>query len=193
MILFEAVPGSAFDCCDVKMTADQHLAKILEILDKFLPWEAERCKNVKPTDPNASLIGRVLPIVRKPVLTLPSGKLAMGVGDTAVTHDPLAGQGGNQAIKASKIILERILQNPNKKFDRVWMQETFDQIWRQYSQYSAKFTDLLLAPSPEAMQLIELATKTPRIANMLYNSFNDPATLITTLEDPVKLNAYIKG
>lgn len=48
------------------------LRRSQEILEKFLPWEAEGCREIELTDPMGILVGRFPPTVRKPVCKLPS-------------------------------------------------------------------------------------------------------------------------
>jgi hypothetical protein len=43
----------------------QHLACSLDILKKFYPWEYERSRNARLTDPNGILAGRFQPTVRQ--------------------------------------------------------------------------------------------------------------------------------
>lgn len=62
------------DCWQDVKTPEQHLQCSLDLLKKFVPWEYERCANVEITDAGGYLAGRFPPTVRKPVLTLPSGK-----------------------------------------------------------------------------------------------------------------------
>jgi F420-dependent NADP oxidoreductase-like protein len=52
---------------------------------------------------NGILTGRVPPIVRKPVCQLPSGGLALGMGELVATNNPITGQGANTASKAAKL------------------------------------------------------------------------------------------
>ena len=88
--------------------------------------EAERCRNIELTDNNGILAGRFPPTVRNPVCKLPSGGLALGMGDAVATNDPITGQGANTASKAASIYLHRILERGDKPFDAQWMHETFD-------------------------------------------------------------------
>ena len=50
IMVFEGIPGGPMDCWGDVRSPDQHLAKSKWILDTFLPWEAERAKNVELTD-----------------------------------------------------------------------------------------------------------------------------------------------
>ena len=81
-------------------TPAEHLEKSRWILETFLPWEAERCRDIELTDENGILAGR-LPTVRNTVEELPSGALVLGLADTVVLNDPITGQGSNNASKAA--------------------------------------------------------------------------------------------
>src|SRR4029077_3286295 len=72
IIVFEGVPGGPMDCWSDVKTPEQHLQRSREILQKFLPWEADRCHQIELTDDNGIVAGRFAPTVRKPVCKLPS-------------------------------------------------------------------------------------------------------------------------
>ena len=58
IMVFEGVPGGPMDCwADVKTPAE-HLQRSKEILDKFMPWDGDRCKRAdrKSTRLNSSHI-----------------------------------------------------------------------------------------------------------------------------------------
>jgi hypothetical protein len=93
IMVFEGVPGGPMDCWRDISSPKEHLARSLQLLRTFLPWEAERCQHVDLTDSNGILAGSFAPTVRKPVMTLPSGRLVLGLGDAVVTDDPITGQG----------------------------------------------------------------------------------------------------
>ena len=84
IMVFEGIPGGPMDCWDDVKTPEQHLERSLDILKKFYPWEYERSRNAKLTDPNGILAGRFPPTVRKPVARLPSGALILGMADAVV-------------------------------------------------------------------------------------------------------------
>src|SRR5215475_3435680 len=81
IMVFEGVPGGPMDCWSDVKTPQEHLARSKWILDTFLPWEAERCREIELTDDNGILAGRFAPTVRKPVATLPSGRKVLGLAD----------------------------------------------------------------------------------------------------------------
>jgi hypothetical protein len=174
IMVFEGVPGGPMDCWGDAKTPAEHLQRSKEILQKFLPWEAERCRSIELTDDLGIVAGRFAPTVRKPVCKLPSGKPVLGMADVVVLNDPITGQGSNTACKAAKIYMDRILEQGNKPFDVVWMQQTFDVFWN-YAQWVAKWTNSLLTPPPpHILQLMGAATQIPALARKIANGFNNP-------------------
>jgi len=174
IMVFEGVPGGPMDCWQNVKTPEEHLAKSLEILNTFLPWEADRCKNVTLTDDNGILSGSFAPTVRKPVATLPSGKSVFGIADVVVVNDPITGQGSNNASKCSKVYLNAILENGNADFTPEWMQNTFETYWN-YAANVTTWTNTLLGPPPaHILNFLGAAGQCPSLAGLFANAFNDP-------------------
>ena len=174
IMVFEGVPGGPMDCWSDVKTPAQHLQRSKEILQKFLPWEADRCRNIELTDDMGILAGKFAPTVRKPVCKLPSGRLAMGMADVVVLNDPITGQGSNTASKAAKVYMTRILERGDKPFDAPWMQDTFNSFWT-YAQWVVKWTNTLLTPPPpHILQLMGAASQIPPLASKIANGFNNP-------------------
>jgi hypothetical protein len=191
IMVFEGIPGGPMDCWGDVETPAQHLERSLEILRTFLPWEAERNRNVELTDDNGILSGRFPPTVRKPVAELPGGGLALGLADVVVLNDPITGQGSNNASKCAAVYLERILERGDGPFDRAWMQDTFERYW-DYAQYVSGWTNALLGPPPEhVLNLLGAAGQNPKIAKRFVEGFNDPRDFFEWFMTPDKAAAYL--
>src|SRR5258707_2630943 len=174
IMVFEGVPGGPMDCWHDVNTPEQHLAKSKWILDTFMPLEGERCRNIELTDDKGILAGRFPPIVRKPICKLPSGGLALGMGDVIATNDPITGQGANTSSNAANIYLQRILQRGNKPFDAQWMHQTFD-LFRDSAHWVGKWTNsLLVPPAPQILQLMGAASQIALLARKIANGLNNP-------------------
>ncbi len=177
ILFFEGLPGASFDCWQEIKTAEQHIDKTQELIQQYIPWEFERCKSIKACDDKAYLIGSLTPIVRHPVATLPSGAKVLGIGDTVCLHDPITGQGSNNATKAANIYLASILEHGDKGFDEAWMQKTFNTFW-DYAQHVVNWTNSMLLPPTNNMQkIMGAAASSPTLARRVANAFNDPADL----------------
>lgn len=179
LIMFQAVPGSGMDRWKDVRTADEHVERSRELLRAYLPEEAERCRSIEPTDPNAALVERLAPTVREPIGRLASGRMVLGLGDTVVLTDPLAGLGASSASRAAATYLDAILQRPDGPYDEGWMRETFDGYWRGYARWAAALSKTLLE-SPQQQRSLDLfteASRHPVLADTLANGFDDPSAL----------------
>jgi hypothetical protein len=193
IMVFEGVPGGPMDCWSDVKTPQQHLLRSKEILQKFLPWEAERCHDIELTDDMGTLAGRFAPIVRNPVCKLPSGRLVLGMADVVVLNDPITGQGSNTAAKAAKVYLSRILERGKQPFDASWMQQTFDSFWN-YAEWVVKWTNSLLTPPPPyILQLMGAASQVPALASKIANGFNNPPDYNPWWFDPAEAQKLLAG
>jgi hypothetical protein len=191
IMVFEGVPGGPMDCWGDVRTPSEHLATSKKILETFLPWEADRCRNVELTDDNGILAGRFPPTIRHPVATLPSGRQVLGLGDAVCLNDPITGQGSNNASKAAAVYLKRILDRGDKPFDAAWMQGTFDTFW-DYAQWVVTWTNMLLLPPPPfVLEIMGTACAIPSLAHRMANGFNDPRDFFPWFADPNAAASYL--
>jgi len=192
IMVFEGVPGGPMDCWKDVKSPEQHLEQSKNILNTFLPWEAERCADIELTDDNGILAGRFPPTVRKPVATLPSGRKVLGLGDAVCLNDPITGQGSNNASKAAAVYLKRILDREDQAFDADWMQGTFDAYW-DYAQWVVQWTNMMLMPPPDfVLEIMGTACVEPRLAHRMANGFDDPRDFFPWFADPTEAAAYLQ-
>lgn len=191
IMVFEGLPGGPMDCWGEVKTPQQHLAMSKRILDTYLPWEAERCRDIELTDDNGILAGRFAPTIRKPVGTLPSGRQVLGLGDAVCLNDPITGQGSNNAAKAAAVYLKRIVEHGDRPFDADWMQGTFNEFW-DYAQWVVSWTNMMLQPPPAfVLDIMGAACAEPRLAHRMANGFNDPRDFFPWFADPAAADAYL--
>jgi len=192
IMVFEAIPGGPMDVWHDAATPEEHLQRSLDVLDRFLPEEFERCRNVSLTDDNGFLTGSVTPIVRSPVALLPSGREVLGMADAVVLNDPLTGQGSNNAAKAAELTLESILAHRGRVFDGTWMRRTFEHYWLSYAQWVVWWTTSMLTGDPPHQQwLLERAGEEPALAEAIANGFDDPRTFYPWWFDEGEANRFI--
>lgn len=191
IMVFEGMIGGPMDCWnDIKSPA-QHLQRSLEILEKFLPWEAERCRRVELTDANGILAGRFPPTVRDPVLVLPSGRPIFGMADAVVVNDPITGQGSNNAAKCCRVYMDAILAHGDGPFTVSWMEETFATYWN-YARYVTDWTNAMLRPPPpHILELFGAAEKNRAIAHAIADGFDNPPDLFPWWIDPAECRRFI--
>jgi flavin reductase (DIM6/NTAB) family NADH-FMN oxidoreductase RutF/2-polyprenyl-6-methoxyphenol hydroxylase-like FAD-dependent oxidoreductase len=191
IMVFEGIPGGPMDSWGDVKNSEQHLAKSKWILEKFLPWEAERCRDIELTDDNGVLTGTVTPVVRNPVVTLPSGRKVLGLGDAAVLNDPITGQGSNNAAKCADIYLHSILEHGEQQADQEWMQQTFDRYWSGYARWVTEWTNLLLHAPPHVVKILESAARFRDVAEAFVNGFDDPRSLFPWFMEAGEAEAFL--
>lgn len=192
IMVLEGIPGGPMDCWKDVRNPEEHLAKSKWILDTFLPWEAERCRNIELTDDNGILSGAFAPTVRKPIGRLPSGAIVLGMADAVCLNDPITGQGSNNASKAAKAYMEAILAHGDRPYDAAFMQATFDKYWA-YAQYVVGWTNALLQPPPpHVLQIMGSAQAYPELARRIANGFDNPVDLFPWFAVPEEADAYLQ-
>jgi len=191
IMVFEGIPGGPMDCWAGVTSPEEHLANSRQILETFLPWEADRARNVELTDANGVLAGRFPPTVRKPVAQLPSGRPVLGLADVVVLNDPITGQGSNNASKCAASYLSSIVEHGDRPFDHDFMQAAFERYYA-YAQYVVAWTNaLLLPPPPHVLELLGTAASIPAVATRFANGFDDPRDFFDWFIDPEKAAAYL--
>jgi len=184
IMVFEGIPGGPMDRWADARTPEAHLEESLRILRRWLPWEAERCENVALTDANGILSGRFAPTVRKPVLTLPSGRQVFGMADAVVVNDPITGQGSNNAAKCCKVYLDAIVSHGSRPFDAAWMERTFARYWDYAADVVAWTNSMLVPPPPHILDLLGAAGQSPALARRIANGFDNPPDFFPWWADP---------
>jgi hypothetical protein len=191
ILFFEGIPGGPLDCWDDRPEPQEHLDRILGLMQRFLPWEYDRAGAVSLTDPQATLSGGYTPMVRFPVGELPSGGAVLGMADVVVANDPITGQGSNNAAKCAAVYLDSILQRGDEPYDREWMEATFERYW-DYAQHVTNWTNALLQPPPEhVLKILGTAQANDTVARRFVNGFSDPSDYQHWFLDPDKAEAYL--
>ncbi|CAO5228615.1 styrene monooxygenase/indole monooxygenase family protein [Frankia sp. AgKG'84/4] len=193
ILFFEGCPGGPLDCWDDRPEPAAHLARLLELIRRYAPWEYERCAEVELTDANATLAGGYPPVVRHPVGLLPSGRSVLGMADVVVANDPITGQGSNSAAKCAQSYLDSILAHGDRPFDEVWMHSAFDRFW-DYAEHVTAWTNALLSPPPEhVQQILGAAGANEAVARRFVNGFDNPRDFQRWFLDPAGAADYLAG
>jgi hypothetical protein len=192
IMVFEGIPGGPMDCWADVGTPQEHLARSKWILETFMPWEAERCRNIQLTDDNGILAGRFPPTVRRPVAELPSGRLVLGLADAVMLNDPITGQGSNNAAKMAAAYLAAIRAHGDRPYDREFMEATFEDFWESYGRFTTAWTNALLSPPPEhVLKLLGAGNTSADVAHRFVNGFDDPVDYFDWFMLPDKAEAYL--
>jgi hypothetical protein len=189
ILFFEGIPGGPLDCWSDRPEPAEHVQRLLDLVQRYVPWEYRRCGQAELTDPGATLVGTVTPTVRRPVAELSCGRLALGMADAVVLNDPLAVQGANYASRCAAHYAERIFARGHRPFDRHWMHGTFDGYWAD-ARHATRWTNAMLRPPAHLVKLLDVAAHNPDVAHRLVNGFDNPADLVDWL-DPARTAAYL--
>ncbi|MDP2313133.1 MAG: styrene monooxygenase/indole monooxygenase family protein [Pseudomonadota bacterium] len=199
-MLFEAREGGPLDRFGGARSAEETLKIGKEVIRECVPWDYEWARDMEVADPNGWLVGAVTPTVRAPVGRLPSGRVVTPLGDTAVSMDPIAGQGANSGNKMAKNLVERIVAHGDRPFDAAWMTDTFEAYWARHGSPTTRFNNLFLEPLPDAGKQVLVAqygsngvrTDAPqKIADAFCANFEDPARCTDIIDDTGKARAFI--
>ncbi|TPK32482.1 oxidoreductase [Mesorhizobium sp. B2-5-4] len=184
--LFEAREGSRMDRFGGCKSGEEVTAHARDIIREFAPWEHHMVDDIEyvSEDPHAWLVGRFAPMVRRPFGRLPSGGLIMSVGDTAITFDPICGQGGNFASRSAKYLAQEIVRHQDKPFDELWMTEVNLGMWEKYGRGGCDLTRIFLeTPSPATEIVLHAARNDERAADAYYYGFPHPESIVPALTD----------
>ncbi|MFI0742171.1 styrene monooxygenase/indole monooxygenase family protein [Streptomyces sp. NPDC021100] len=191
ILMWEAVPDGPFDRWRDSPGPAELLARSLELMREYVPWEYELCADAEPTDAGAALTGAVTPVVRHPVAEVAPGTHVLGMADAVVLNDPLAGQGCNSAARCADRYLRAIVERGDRPFDHAWMYGTFASWW-EHARHAVAFSDLLLGPPPDHVRRVALAAADhPEVAHRYVNGFADPAGYRDWLLDADRADAYL--
>lgn len=193
IMVFEGVPNGPLDRFRDAQSPLEHVERSLSFLEEFLPWEAHRARHCELTDNQGYLAGSFAPTVRKPVLTLPSGNIVLGMGDAVVVNDPITGQGSNNAAKCAQVYLDQILEHGTQKFDQAWMESTFEKYWNYANRVVSWTNSMLAPPTPQALALLTGAAQHPQLAHFLANAFDDPTVLYPAWDNTAEAEQLIQS
>ncbi|WP_260479102.1 styrene monooxygenase/indole monooxygenase family protein [Kibdelosporangium aridum] len=190
-IYFSGIPGGPLDCWDVA-DAEDFFERAEKALQRHFPWLAPIMADAEPGGPLDFLTGRITPVVRDPVGTLDSGAKVLAMGDTAVTNDPIAGQGANMAAHCAAAYQKTILEQGDKPFDEQFMRLGFQRFW-ETGQHATRFSNDLLRPPPaHVLATLATAQQVPEVAHRFAQLFNDPTDYTGWLTDEQAAMHYIQ-
>jgi 2-polyprenyl-6-methoxyphenol hydroxylase-like FAD-dependent oxidoreductase len=201
--LFEAVPGGPLDRFQGARSGEEIVAIAKPLIKELAPWDYEWFKSAELSDKHGWQNGRVVPVVRKPVGRLPSGRIVTPLGDTAMALDPIGGQGANCGNKMARNLVECIVQHGERPFDADWMTRTFERFYARHGGPIDRFNNLLLDGASAGVFHLLFAqygsdgradnqSGQQALADAFVNNFNDPAELTDILADVGRIRAFIQ-
>jgi len=127
------------------------LAIFQQLFRDYFPEDAAEIDRLQviASDPHSWSQGAVTPTVRQPVGQTRSGHLVAALGDTAISFDPIAGQGA-QNISIQVAALVRAASARQGAFDAAWITEQFDAHWEAHGHGATEVTRLFLGDAKYA-------------------------------------------
>ncbi len=173
-MLLEARPGGAFDRFRDCRSGEDVTQIACDIVRETAPWEAHIADDMAyvDEDPHAWLTGQFTPTVRQGFGKLPSGGYVIPVGDTAVTFDPVCGQGGNFTNRSAKFISDVIFARGDQPYTEEWMTQINKDMWDNFGGVAYKFNNMFLEPlSGPAQLVLETAAESEAAGDAMFNGF----------------------
>jgi flavin-dependent dehydrogenase len=190
LLVLEAYIGKAMDRFSQAQSGQELLEISKTAIQQLKPDYYDAIADLELVDEQAWVKGAITPIVRHPVGHLPSGAVVMGIGDVVLLHDPVTGQGANNATKMAHLVKQHIIERGNQSFDASWMQRVFDEFWN-YAQHSRIFTDCLLAPPAHLQDLMVAMAENPDILADYLQGLNHPPSLASWFFEPEVAKNYL--
>ncbi|MBF6439136.1 styrene monooxygenase/indole monooxygenase family protein [Nocardia cyriacigeorgica] len=177
-LMFEAHPGGGLDVFDAAGTPAERLRTALDLLDRHFPAAlAARFRDAELTDAGATIAGAVIPALRHPVGTLPSGQPVLGGGDVVCRMDPGGAQGANSAAQCAAYYAAAVLDSPGDGFDATWMAAAAKPWLTDIARPAALWTMTLLDPPAALQKLMDAAQYDSRLADLFAETFIVPANM----------------
>jgi hypothetical protein len=199
-MLFEAKAGGPMDRFGGAKSGDEALAIARDVIRDLTPWDHAWAREMELSDPNGWLVGGFAPTIRRPVGRLPSGRAVTCVGDTAMSLDPIGGQGANNGTRMAKHLVASAVAHGDRPFDEAFMSATFEAFYREHGHATYTFNNLLLEPMTAAGKQLLIAqygsdgtgdSARQRIADAFIANFEDPRRLTEAFQDVGVARAFI--
>ncbi|RNL87465.1 styrene monooxygenase/indole monooxygenase family protein [Halostreptopolyspora alba] len=176
-----------------RITPREHLDRMLRLMREYLPHRYETYRDAVLADDQAVTLDRANPLVREPMVRMPSGGIVMGMGDTTVVTSPAVLQDANNASKAAEIYLHEILEQGESPFDEEFVTRTFERYMAHARHFAGEIARLLHYTPPYALELCVACDRDQALADRVVNGFDDPLDLATWFTDEETTRAMING
>lgn len=155
---------------------------VVDLYREYFPKdvaEVERLAVIE-ADPHSWLRGAVTPTVRRAVGRTRGGHVVAAIGDTAISFDPLAGQGAQNTVVQVAALVEAA-RHRDGAFTEQWLTEQFEKHWHTRGHAAAEVTRLFLGDpvyAEFADLLFPAATVSEPVAAALFRFLSEPEALV---------------
>ncbi|RNF31168.1 hypothetical protein NM04_08620 [Massilia aurea] len=191
VLLFEGVPGGPLDLLG-------HGGSVLAQFEQVRNYLKDACPQVHAMIASAELVehetmqGAITPTVRRAVGRLPSGKVAMALGDALVSYDPMTAQGLNAASRSAHHIAQAILAAPDAVFDAQWIDAVFLDYWKTARHAFHLTRDFVTQLQPHQQLALYAASVIPEIASDVFDNAGEMEKIYAWFSDADATMAYLK-
>ena len=148
-------------------------------------------------DPHSWLTGAVTQVVRRGVGHTAGGHPVAALGDTAISYDPIAGQGAQGGLIQAAALVRKAAAHEGP-FDTAWLTAAFEEFYDRRGRAAQRVTQLFLA-DPDFAEYGNLyfaaAVGSPRFAGKLFGLLDDPRPFqaVTSVESAKSLITEFAG
>jgi 2-polyprenyl-6-methoxyphenol hydroxylase-like FAD-dependent oxidoreductase len=155
---------------------------VVKLFATFFPEDVALVEQLEPLheDPHSWFLGAVTPTVRHAVATTRSGHPVAAIGDAAVSFDPIGGQGAQNAVVQSALLV-RALKAHKDKITCKWLQDQFNKHWDHRAEAATEVTRLFLGVAKYAAHaelLFPAAAVNAKIGSALFDFLSEPKPLL---------------
>jgi hypothetical protein len=195
-ILLEARPGKMMDRFGDCKNGEDVVNASCDIIRETSPHErhiADDMEYIGDGDPHAWLTGRFSPIVRQAFGKMPSGGYVIPVGDTAITFDPVCGQGGQFANRSAYYLAQVLAARGDQAYTEAWLTQVNEDMWHNLGKAAYTFNHHFLEPFDEyGNGVIQTAARNPAAADELFNGFTRPERMTNTMLTTAGAQAFMR-
>lgn len=192
---FMVRPDAYLDHFEPAKTCTEFIEIARGLINDLAPEDAEALGNLRPADDQFSYLPfaqGITPIVRKPCALLSNGAMLVPLGDSAITYDPIGGQGYNSAARHAKSMADAIISCGAAKFDSDWANETFDRFWADHGRSACDWNNLMLKGLPPATgRALQHAAGDTGFADSIFKDYFRPHGLMSWITDMDKVEEKI--
>ncbi|AJE80478.1 hypothetical protein SLNWT_0102 [Streptomyces albus] len=193
-MVVEALPGGPLE----QLAAHDHAADPAGFVKTLLSLVAEHAPQLRErisegefaiARPGDVIQGGITPTVRRSWTTLPSGRLALALGDAWVVNDPLTGQGANLGSACAFELAGLIAAGG--PYDTAFAERAAQRLW-QAAEPVVAWSNLNIGPPVEQLgALFTTATADQRVADAFVANFDDPAAMWQAIRSPEAAQSWL--
>lgn len=179
-----AQPGSEWERRFQSVTDAQSAHKVvIDLHREYFDWDLPEVLSTRviEEDPHSWIQGAVRPVVRNALGHTASGHRIVALGDTAVSYDPITGQGAQSGfIQAAQFLAAA--KDHEGEFDDAWVTNTYNNFLTSRAD-AANLANRIFLRDPEFAEYVSVlfpaAATDPKFGSALFDLFSDPSPVLS--------------